>query len=129
MFRLSDQYAHGQGEDCFQEALFILAHAQTQSLIDYCESSFSSDDERSIFALAFTLRRLREDHESTTTTLRAVNRGVTSSTLDDEDVLKIVHSAYSDDSPEWQHLERFRQSPEYAQARERYQHPMGHRLH
>ena len=128
MFSLSDQYALSQGEDCFQEALFILAYAQTQSLIDYCESSFSSDDERAIFALAFTRRRLREELESTTTILREVNREVTCSTLGDEDVLRIVRSAYSADSPEWQHLERFRQSPEYARTRERYQRFIGHRL-
>ena len=128
MLRLSNRCAHGQDRDRFWEALFILAYAQTHSLIDYCESSFSSDDERAMFALALTHRRLREELESTTTILREVNRGVTSSILGDEDVLRIVRSAYSDDSPEWQHLEVIRQSPDYACARERYRDLVGHRL-
>ena len=95
MFRLSNRHSHSQGDGHFWEAAFILIHAQTQALIDYRGSSFRSDDERRLYAIAFTLRRMREELEPTTTILREVNRGVTCSTLDDRDVSRIVRLAYS----------------------------------
>ena len=81
-----------------------------------------------MFAMALALRRLGEEVAPTKMALREVNRGVTSSILGDEDVLRIVRSAYSDDSPEWQQLEVIRQSPDYARAREQYRDLVGYRL-
>ena len=129
MPRVSNRFPRGQDKDPFWEALYTVAYDQAQSLIDYCGSSFTSDDERTLFGMALALRRLGEEFESTTMVLREVNRGVKSSILDEEDILRIVRSAYSDDSPEWQHLKIIRQSPEYAQARDRYQRVTRYRLH
>ena len=120
MERISNWLLNGQDNDSLCEAVFTVAYNQAQSLIDSCESSFASEDERTMFAMALVHRCTGEESEMTATVLREVNRAAGTSVLDEKDVLRLVGSAYSDDSPEWQHLEVIRQSPDYAGARERY---------